>query len=471
MNFLSPVFLYFLPLSLLPLISLFLKKRSSRITFVSWLFLLKDSEFARKRKFHRNLIVILRCLILALLLIFLAKPIPSRYAFKKIYFETGIFSQKAEAKNRKYLRSLLGYFGKRVDAFCDPLKPEQKPEGKIYIISDFSDPGIYQRFSGGFYFDTLSISNAGINSVDFDPVSKAYYLKITNYNKKDSVFHIVVYMNSRKLLESSFVLPKTKTILWKQEIPQSGRLLKICLMPEDDILLDNCLELSAPEKLKYYPASFNLYVENFMQIVGIKTSLDSADVLISFNRVLKPGKSTKEVIIFFDKPVEGIKSVIDDSLKESGPFKISGWNFGKVFLSDTSKGFTDIRSFLQRATLKLNLNGVTYVFIGLVPDIEKNDAVYCPDFWSYFLQLLNSKPVIAYTTTKERAGKILNDTLFLPDTLQTNTSRAQEVSLSSHYLPLPEVVKTVNTIRYLILGLLILLVALEFYLTFRYFFD
>ena len=468
MNFLNLPMLYFLPLAFLPLLALFIKRHSGRIKLVSWLILLRDREIAKKRRFLRNLIIILRCLILVLLIIFLARPVPAKYYFKKIFFETGIYSQEVEKRNQKNLKPLVSYYGKRVETFCDPLDLDKDLRGEFYIVSDFSDPLLIQRFSSGFYYDTLSIQNAGIHSLDFDPVSKSYYLKISNYSFQDTNLKLVVFKNSKRVFESDITLPLGKTIIWKQDVTEEGD-FKVCLKVEDDIPTDNCIELSAPKGLRYYLAVKNVYVEKFMKIVGNEAGTDSADVIISFNRIVKPGKRTKQVIIFFDKPLEQIKSIAGTDFKKFGPVKVSGWYFGNVFIFDTLKSFTDTKSFLESTSRRVKVDGILYEFIGFIPDIDKNEAVYCPDFWVYFLQLLRTTPAAIYTSDRDKAGKILNDTLYLQDTLQTQTGSPYIGGLHSFHLPLKELIKNINLIRYSILSLLIGLIFLEFYLTYRYF--
>ncbi|MDI6850998.1 MAG: hypothetical protein QMD82_03565 [bacterium] len=468
MNFLNSPVLYFLPLALLPLLTLFIKRRSERIKLVSWLILLKDSELAKKRRFLKNLIIIMRCFILALLIIFIARPVPSKYYFSKIFFETGIYSQEVEKRNQENLKPLVSYYGKRMKTFCDPLDFSGDLRGKFYIVSDFSDPLLTQRFSSGFYYDTLSILNAGIRSLDFDPLSKSYYLTISNYNLEDTNLRLVIFKNSERVFESDLALPAGKNIIWKQDVGEES-LLKVCLKVEDDIPSDNCIELSAPRSLRYYLAVKNIYIERFMKILGNETSADSADIIISFNRIVKPGERTKKVIIFFDKPMEQIKSITGTDFKEFGPVEVSGRYFENVFIFDTLKNFTDIKSFLLSTSRRVKVDNVLYEFIGFIPDIDKNEAVYCPDFWVYFLQILETTPAVVYTSVRDKAGKILNDTLYLQDTLQTQTGYAYIGDVHSVHLPLKYVVKDINFIRYFILSLLIGLVFLEFYLTYRYF--
>ncbi|MDD3648716.1 MAG: BatA domain-containing protein [Candidatus Hydrothermia bacterium] len=473
MTFLNPGIFVLLPLVFFPLLSLFLKAKPSKVRIVSWLLLQKKSSIDRKRKIHRNLLLLLRCVILFLILLFISKPVPKRLRFDEIWVKASPATQSRRPELERFSRAASSYYGERVKFFGGEQELEEQfgrnsPGQRYYIVSNFSSPVVGLSIKDTVFYDTLSIRNAGVKFVDYSVFSDSFYVYVQNYNLQDSIIRVSLRDSSQDLWSREVLIPKGSIVKVGERLPPEHHTFVFSILTHDDVLYDNHVTVIRPfPQLKYQIVGTNIYLEAFFDEFAAASSKDDAKLLVSVRKVPVPGRATQKVLVFTDRFDESLKLFDVPEAKIAGPLEIAGLNFSKVLLFHEG-AITDLHTLLKNATFTTSVEGVLYYILGIVPDPEYNDAVYSPYFWSYILDLVGGSLPVAYTDEGEKAGYISQDTLYLLDTLEANTARIFVDGFESNWISRRNIVNTINLTKCVILGLLLLTTLLEAHLSRRF---
>lgn len=473
MNFLNGFALLFLPLVFLPLLSLFLKAKPSRIQIVSWLLLVTKSEIDRKRRIHRNLIIILRCFILFLILLFVSRPVPAILKFDRIYVKNSPLFEHRRKDIEKFIKETVGYYGDRVRIFTNESEIESllALEGNVsryYVLSNFSRPLTAYSSKGEFFYDTLFIQNAGIKDVDYSLISDSLYILFHNYNLPDTVFKCIVRDSVGELWTGEVTAGKGEYAQFRIKLPESSGLVSIKILPVDDVDLDNALVFSRPlPGITYHMEGDNIYLRSFFNSFLRSSAKEDARILVSVGKLPIPGRNTDKVIIFTDRYSEFLNNLGVQESAEIGPVEVSGWEFSRILFFQ--KGYAgDISSLLKKSTFSTTVQNMDYSVIGIVPDPDQNEAVYCPYFWNHILDITNVGLPRRYSIDRNKVGGVFNDTLFILDTLEANTERIYIEGFEKNWLQRSRFLRTIRLLKTLFAGLILSLVILEAYLSFRF---
>ncbi len=467
MSFINSNALYLLPFALLPLLSLFLKKPAGRIFLVSWLFLVDRKEMTRKRRIIKDLIVFLRVLILLLLIVFISKPVPKRLNFDLIYFEMGIFSKAIERQLSKDYNTLKSFYGEKLEAFDSVINGERKNRGtfKMYIISDFSSPLFLNGGNYEIFYDTISIRNVGIRSIRFEPFNGLVYVSVHNYNYPDSnILLSVREFNINEVL----LIPPGKNLDFPLYFINLNEFVTFSLVVNDDIEVDNQISFKNFPILTYFDYGNNELIREFLDLFAVGVDRDSAELLIGYNMIPSPGGNTRIILIFLNKPLNQLNMLAGISPKYLKEVTFDGINLGSALIFKNKK-FDDIQDIIEGVTYEVIIDGIKYIFVGMIPELSGNDIAYCPKFWEHLLNLVNFGPQIAYSISEEVVGKMFNDTLFLFDTLQASPAAEFYEHLNAQLLPREGLIKLLNIIKYGILLSILILGVIELILTRKYF--
>lgn len=470
MSFINSNALYLLPVALLPLLSLFLKKPAGRIFLVSWLFLVDRREMTRKRRIIKDLIVFLRVLILLLLIVFISKPVPKRLNFDLIYFERGVFSKAIERQLSKDYNTLKSFYGGKIEAFdsvLNVINGKRKDRGtfKMYIISDFSSPLFLNGGNCEIFYDTISIRNVGIRSIRFEPFNGLVYVSVHNYNYPDS--NILLSVRELKINEV-LLIPPGKNLDFPLYFKSQNEFVSFFLAVNDDIEVDNQISFKNIPILTYFDYGNNELIREFLDLFAVGVDRDSAELLIGYNMIPSPSGNTRIILIFLNKPLNQLNLFTGISPKYLKEVTFDGINLGSALIFK-SKKFEDIQDIMEGVTYEVIIGGIKYIFVGMTPELSGNDLAYYPKFWEHLLRLVNFGPQIAYSISEGVVGKMFNDTLFLFDTLQANPAAEFYKYLNAQHLPRKGIIKLLNIIKYGILLSMLILGVFELVLTRKYF--
>lgn len=470
MSFLNLLFIYLLPLSMLPLLSLFIKSKPQKIKVVSWLFLIRDKELERRRKLHRDLIILIRIFILLTVLVFLAKPIPQKYKFDKIFVERSVFTAQKDLELQKVYKNLMSYYGSRVELRSTPV-------GNEYYLLGESDSGSFYYLGTPFWimtlisevakhqWDTIAFRDAGIFDVDFSLFPDSVRIGFFNYNLGDSNLNVIV-KNTSGRFTLRFNIPQNSKVYFS--CPIKSGIQEVELEASDDVPVDNgiCLNLSTHNG-KFYFSGRNKALETFFGNILFKTSSPQfADVLVYVNRLPDVDETNKIVFLFTNS--RDICSALGLRARLIPEARIEGLSFNNFIVFNESKP-TSLRDLLAAVKTVLEGSENKLVVFGIVPDPVENDLLYVPEFWIDLLRETKVFPTIAYSYDDARIGKVLNDTLYLLKIPDVRLEDVAVANLSKKHIPIYELLRYLKIVRAVFLMSIVLLILLEAALTKLYF--
>ncbi|MGB9916459.1 MAG: hypothetical protein ACPLI6_03890 [Candidatus Hydrothermia bacterium] len=470
MNFLNPLFIYLLPLSMLPLFSLFFKSKPQKIKIVSWLFLIRYKELDRRRKLHRDLIILLRIFILLTILTFLAKPVPNKYKFDKIFVERSAFTARKNLEIKKIYKNLVSFYGNRVEL-------RSISDVNEYSLSGESDRRRFYYFGTHLWimsiinevmkhhWDTVAIRDAGIFDLDFSTFPDSLRIGFFNYNLGDTNFNVTL-KNTRGSFTRVLKIPQRSKVYFSCPI-ESG-IQEVELEANDDVPVDNRIYLNlSTYNRNFYFSGQNKVIETFFANILRKTSSPQfADVLVYVNRLPATNETNKIVFLFTNS--RELCNALELRAKLIPEARIEGLSFNNIIVFNGSKP-TSLKDLLIGVKRGLKVGGNKLIVFGVVPDPAENDLLYVPEFWMDLLREIKVFPTIAYSYDDAKIGKVLNDTLYLiriPDVRLEDVSFA---NLSKKHIPIYEILRYLKIVRAVFLAGIALLILLEAALTKLYF--
>lgn len=467
-------FIFLLPLALLPLLTLFIKTKPQKFKVVSWLILFKESKVEKRWSFYVSIIILIRVSILAIIILFLSKPIPTKYKFDKILFENSAVTEKEISRIRSYFKLLKGFFGERVECLnVKELKEYCKSSvGKnlrVYVIcSPFLMPDLLSA-SSDLFWDTLMIKNAGIIDVEphvgFDSVTVTFI----NYNLPDSIFEVRIESSGEVVYSDTLIMNTGETKFKSFPIVHTLTSLKLQLFPQDGVDADNEVDIKVPGTLRsYFIEGENRVVDLFFNTFLIKAvSPEEADIIVSLNKIPKVSKKNKLLVVFTNS--EKVCDAIGVRAKIIKNLQINGLNFNNVLaLKDTT--FNSIDDFIRSSIMKVSSGGRDIIIVGTLPDFKSNEVLYYPLFWSLLLRELKLWYPVSYSYEREKIGKVVNDSLFL---LRFQGDFRQVLGVQEvrkKYLPRMELSGYIRKFRTIFILALSILIMLELFLYRKWFY-
>jgi len=388
MVFKNPIFLYLIPLSLIPLLlHLFFIKFLKTLPFPYLGFLERKEDIRRKRRKIKEILILLsRILFLFFLLLFFSSPFLKRKIFpdilvKDISESTLLYKDLIEEKFNK--------FSKITDkVFYENFLETSNKKGNIFVITD-GDKNFFKK-----------IKESEENFFIFIPYEKRDDIGIYEVKIEDEKIFVKIYSTkevndaSLKVIfdENSFSFPlKIHEGLNEYFFPlkiKDFEFLKLQVLPLDFLQENNFYFFSKPKFKKLYKIFGNpsKYLENLLSTLGYKKIDEISDsVLFIFYGIPNERESIQVLLNFinYEKPCilfinrEGFFKTF---LKRDLNLKIDDEivYFSKVFDIKEGKGI-------------LNYKGVNYVSLfknavlfGFLPEPSYTEIVYSPSFLKIF---------------------------------------------------------------------------------------
>ncbi len=390
MVFKNVIFLYLIPLSLLPVLLHLLFIKFLKTLPFSWLGFLerKKDERKKRRKIREILILISRILFLFFLLIFLSSPFLKRKFYPALVIQdvsesTLIYRDLFEEKINK-ISKIIGE---------DKIKKEkcleiEDKKGKVFVITD-GDLNFFKN-----------IKYSEENFLIFVPFEERDDIGIYEVDIKDENIFIKIYSTKKisdanlKLLFDQISFSFTFEIkegLNDYVFPlkiKDFEFLKVQILPTDFLPQNNFYFISKPKTIKYYKVfgKISKYLKNLLDVLGYKELKEISDSAVfifydvpqekeEFSILLNFINSEKPCILFVDK-----EDFLNFELKKDINIKIGEEiiHFSKIF--DIKKG-----------KVIFNYKGISYVSLfkntlifGFLPEKSYTDIIYSPSFLKIF---------------------------------------------------------------------------------------
>ncbi len=451
MSFLNPVFLYFLPLSLFPVLLHLLGRRLTRRLRFPWVRLLfaVETEGRKRSRIYELLLLIVRCLAVACLILALSKPMiaPQKVEFDKAYLDVSM-SMAPHAKEIRELYATLqeNFPGREVRFFADKKLEIQRPVvthratdygiircGKgerVLVVSDFQR-GAFRRgnFSGGEFllYKLGSIGNVALLSFTaeepyFQPGEPVKLeIRVRNFGEEERRGRLKILGGDEEIAEVHLDLEGDAEEVFNLTVKSKSGFLKAIWQPGDSIPGDDTLYLYLPkvkktELLVLGNKSAAVYLEAALKPKGLKTPFQ-----LKFTENLTDGIDPKNVLIILkDRLNAADLSAIGKFLENGGKFiafvadpnspilamlglQASAKETGKLTVAVEDKvGFSELRKFLTLSGGKVLLRSARgdavavekdgSIVVGFKPIPQFTEFVYSPYFapWLHrvVLQLL-----------------------------------------------------------------------------------
>lgn len=386
MVFNNPLFLYLLPLSLLPLLLhiLFLKF-IKKIPF-PWLGFVEEKEDERKkrRRLRELLLLLSRILFLLFLLLFLSSPVLKRNVLPDfIIFDSSESTLLWRDEFKRVYGEISGAFGKEKIREETYLKTESE-KGKIFVITD-GDEDFFKKIikneASFFIFIPENKNDVGIWEAEVR--GDFLYIKIFSSKKIDE--------GSLKLIADenpfSYTFGLEKGIN-EFKFPlkiKNFKFLKIQIFPLDSLPEDNIYFISNPQPARYYKifGKSSRYIELIFKKMGYKLKEEINDSVISiFYGIPEEEESIKimEQIINANKPCFVFlnkNAVFFESEEKRDIILKRGKDiiyFSKVF--NIKKG----KPILYEEGITIASIYKNTVIFGFLPEPSYTDLVYSPFF-------------------------------------------------------------------------------------------
>jgi len=407
MVFKNPIFLYLIPLSLIPLLlHLIFIKFLKAFPFPYLGFLERKEDIRKKRRRIKEILILLsRILFLFFLLLFLSSPFLKRKIFPDILIKdvsesTLLYKDLIEEKFNRVLKITDKIF------YENFLETSNK-KGNIFVITD-GDKNFFKKIKESnenfFIFipdekrDDIGIYDLKIT--DKEIVVKIYSTKEVNdaslnmiFDENSFSFFFKIYEG---LNEYSFPL-KVKDF----------EFLKVQVLPLDFLPENNFYFFSKPKFKKFYKIFGNpsKYLENLLFTLGYKKIDEISDSVLFIFYGIPYERETREILLNFINYEKPCILFIDREdffktfLKKDLNLKINDEivYFSKVFDIKEGKAI-------------LNYKGINYVSIlkntilfGFLPEPSYTQIVYSPSFLKIFKEgISNLKFNLPYSLNFKR---------------------------------------------------------------------
>lgn len=394
MVFKNIIFLYLIPLSLLPVLLHLLFIKFLKTLPFPWLGFLerKEDERRKRRKIREILILISRVLFLFFLLIFLSSPFLKRKFYPDLVIQdisesTLIYKDLFEKKMNK-ISKIIGEDKIKKEKYLDT----KDKKGTIFVITD-GDLNFFKN-----------IKYSEENFLIFVPFEERNDIGIYDAEIKGENIFIKIY-STKKVSEANLKIlfddiPFSFTFEIKEGLNdyvfplkiKDFEFLKIQVLPNDFLLENNFYFISKPKVFKYYKSfgQISKYLKNLLDVLGYKELKGISDSVIfifygvpeekeEFNVLLNFINSEKPCILFLDK------DFLNTELKKDINIKIGEdiVHFSKIFDIKEGRVIFDYKGICYVSLLKNTL------IFGFLPETFYTDIVYLPSFLKIFKEGIN----------------------------------------------------------------------------------
>ncbi len=390
MVFKNIIFLYLIPLSLLPILLHLLFIKFLKTLPFPWLGFLerKEDERRKRRKIREILILISRVLFLFFLLIFLSSPFLKRKFYPDLVIQdisesTLIYKDLFEKKMNK-ISKIIGEDKIKKEKYLDT----KDKKGTIFVITD-GDLNFFKN-----------IKYSEENFLIFVPFEERNDIGIYEAEIKGENIFIKIY-STKKVSEANLKIlfddvPFSFTFEIKEGLNdyvfplkiKDFEFLKIQVLPNDFLPENNFYFISNPKVNKYYRVfgQISKYLKNLLDVLGYKELREISDSVIfifygipeekeEFNIFLNFMNFEKPCILFLNK-----ENFLDVELKKDIDIKIEEEivHFSKIFSIKKGKVIFDYKGVSYVSLFKNTL------IFGFLPEPSYTDIIYLPSFLKIF---------------------------------------------------------------------------------------